>query len=274
MKKLLVTLIIIVAAAGLLIVVAPIAITIVIAFSADSVIRFPPSGFSLRWFDAFLTNNNLRNAFVLSLYLAVAAASCATVLATAAALGVAQLRKTSNSLFQVLFMAPLVFPNIVLGLALLIYFKQIGVPVFAGLLLAHIVITIPYVFRLVATQISTLDLSLHEASQSLRAGPFLTFRRVTLPLILPGLMAGWIFAFIISLGELNTALFLTSPRVKTLPIELFGYLLFEGEQLVVAAASALQIAVIILAMLAIEFTTGLSGRRSTDSAKPANPSAK
>jgi putative spermidine/putrescine transport system permease protein len=107
---------------------------------------------------------------------------------------------------------------------------------------------------------------LDEASQSLRAGPFQTFFRVTLPLILPGVLSGWIFAFIISLGELNTAIFLTSPFVKTLPIELFGYLQFDGDRTIVAAASTVQICLIIMAMVLIEMFTSVNMRRSVSPA--------
>jgi putative spermidine/putrescine transport system permease protein len=89
-----------------------------------------------------------------------------------------------------------------------------------------------------------------------------TFVKVTLPLIWPGVLAGWLFAFIVSLGELNMALFLTSPQSKTLPIEIFGFLQFEGNQLVVAAASMVQIALILVAMLLIESVKRAAARRT------------
>ena len=99
--------------------------------------------------------------------------------------------------------------------------------------------------------------ALEEAGQSLGAGPLSTLFLVTLPLIWQGVLSGWLFAFIVSFGELNTALFLSGPGLTTLPIEIFSYLQFEGSQLVVAAASTIQIALIVLMVAVIERVVGM-----------------
>jgi putative spermidine/putrescine transport system permease protein len=109
----------------------------------------------------------------------------------------------------------------------------------------------------VTASVLAVDPVLEEAGQSLRAGPITTFRLVTLPLIWPGIVSGALFAFILSLGELNTALFLTGPGVTTLPIEVFSYLQFQGGQLVIAAASAVQVGVILILVIAAERLVGL-----------------
>ncbi|HEY3565059.1 MAG TPA: ABC transporter permease subunit, partial [Casimicrobiaceae bacterium] len=88
--------------------------------------------------------------------------------------------------------------------------------------------------------------------------PLRTFFLVTLPLIWPGVLSGWLFAFIVSFGELNTALFLTGPGVTTLPIEIFSYLQFQGSQLVIAAASTVQIALIVILVAVIERVVGIA----------------
>ena len=111
--------------------------------------------------------------------------------------------------------------------------------------------------RAVSASVLAVDPVLEEASQSLRAGPFRTFLLVTMPLIWPGIVAGALFAFILSLGELNTALFLTGPGVTTLPIEIFSYLQFQGGQLVIAAASAVQVGLIVVLVVAVERLVGL-----------------
>jgi len=236
---------------------APILIVVVTAFSPTDYFQFPPPGFSLRWFVEFFRLDNMRNAFTLSLELALLSATIATVLGTLGALYLARRRGVVAGLLQSLFLAPLVFPTIILGLALLLLYKSLGVPVFPGLLLAHCVIGMPYCFRTVLASVQALDPALEEAGQSLGAGPLETLFLVTLPLIWQGVLSGWLFAFIVSFGELNTALFLSGPGLTTLPIEIFSYLQFQGSQLVIAAASTIQIVLIVLLVAGIERIVGM-----------------
>src|SRR5229473_2848757 len=182
-----------------LVIIGPIAIVVLAAFSPTEFFTFPPPGLSLRWFLEFFRLDNMRDAFALSLELALAAASLATVL-----------------------------------------------------------VGTPYCFRAVLTSLQVFDFTQEEAGQSLGAGPFRTFFLITLPQIWPGVLAGWFFALIVSFGELNTALFLTGPGQTTLPIEIFSYLQFQGSQLVIAAASALQIGLILVLIVAIERLVGLA----------------
>ncbi|MBI3707740.1 MAG: ABC transporter permease [Proteobacteria bacterium] len=235
----------------------PILVVVVAAFSPTDFFVFPPPGLSLRWFRAFFELDNMRGAFLLSIQVACLAASIATVLGTFAAIHVGRRRGAGAGLLQSVFMAPLVFPTIILGLALLLVFRTVGIPVLPGIVLAHIVVGLPYCFRSVLTSFQSFDPALEEAAQSLRASPLQTFLRVTLPLIRPGVLTGWLFAFIVSFGELNTSLFLTGPGYVTLPIEIFSYLQFEGGQLVVAAASTVQVALIVVLVLAVERLVGL-----------------
>jgi len=130
-------------------------------------------------------------------------------------------------------------------------------PALPGLMLAHAVIGAPYCFRSVYGGLQSLDPALEEAGASLGAGPLRSFFLVTLPLVWPTMLAGWLFAFIVSFGELNTAIFLTGPGTTTLPIEIFSYLQFQGSQLVIAAASALQVAMIVVMVAAIERVVGI-----------------
>lgn len=239
-------------------IVVPILIVVVAAFSPNDYFQFPPPGLSMRWFAEFFGLGNMRSAFALSVELALASATIATVLGTFAALFLARRGGALANVLQSLFVAPLVFPTIILGVALLLLYKTIGMPVFAGLLLAHCVVGMPYGFRTVLASAQALDPSLEEAGQSLGAGPLRTLVLVTLPLIWPGVLAGWLFAFIVSFSELNTALFLTGPGVTTLPIEIFSYLQFQGSQLVIAAASSVQIALIVLLVTVIERVVGIA----------------
>jgi putative spermidine/putrescine transport system permease protein len=244
-------------AIALALIIIPIAIVVVTAFSPLDYFEFPPRSLSLRWFVEFFRLENMRNAFVLSLELAVLAATLATIFGTMGALFLARRRGFIAGLLQSLFLAPLVFPTIILGVALLLLYKTVGMPVFPGLLLAHCIIGVPYGFRTVLASAQALDPALEEAGQSLGAGPLRTLFVITLPLVWQGVISGWLFAFIVSFGELNTALFLTGPGLTTLPIEIFSYLQFQGSQLVIAAASTLQVALIIVMVAVIERIVGI-----------------
>ncbi len=243
---------------ALLIILGPIAIVVLVSFSPSDFFAFPPRGLSLRWFREFFNLASMRGAYLLSLEVALAASLLATVLGTLASLYLARRRGTVVGLLNALFLSPLVFPTIIIGVALLLFYRRIGMPILPGLVLAHALIGTPYCIRSVLTSLQGFDVSLEEAGQSLGASPLRTFFLITLPLIRPGLLCGWLFAFIVSFGELNTALFLTGPGVTTLPIEIFAYLQFQGSQLVIAAASTLQICLIIVLVLTIERLVGIA----------------
>src|SRR5215204_5514151 len=219
-----------------LLVLGPILIVLVTALSPTEFFVFPPPSLSLRWFRAFFDNESLRDAFLRSLWLAALSCAVATVLGTMAALAIARRRGFAVTILPGLFLEPLMFP---------------------GLVIAHAILGTPFVVRAVSASVLAVDPVLEEASQSLRAGPFRTFLLVTMPLIWPGIIAGALFAFVLSLGELNTALFLTGPGVTTLPIEIFSYLQFPGGQLVIAAASAVQVGLIVVLVVAVERLVGL-----------------
>ncbi|MCW4115723.1 ABC transporter permease [Aurantimonas sp. MSK8Z-1] len=245
---------IVVIAMGLIL--GPIVIVLVLSFSSGNSLSFPPPGLSLQWFVEFFHAGQMRDAFLLSIGLAFAAACGSTLVGLLTALYTTRRRGIVGSILQTLAMAPLVFPALILGLALLLLYRTINMPVLPGLFVAHVVVCLPYAFRAVLTSLQSFDTRYEEAAHSLGAGPVRAFIRVTLPIIWPGVLSGWLFAFVVSFGELNTALFLTGPGVTTLPIEIFSYLQFQGNQLVVAAASALQVGVILLLLLAAERVIG------------------
>jgi putative spermidine/putrescine transport system permease protein len=240
----------------LVMILGPILVILLFAFSSAETLAFPPPGFSLRWFQAFFAIPEMRNAFVLSLWLAFASASLAGVLGLLAAVYASRRRGWLPNMLQMLFMAPLIFPTIILGLALLLLYRTVGVTTLPGLLIAHVVVCLPYAFRTIVAALQAFDTALEEAGQSLGAGPVKSFMLITMPIIWPALLSGWLFAFIVSFGELNAALFLTGPGIVTLPIEIFSYLQFQGSQLVVAAASALQVIMIVLILVLAERIIG------------------
>ncbi|MEW9586700.1 ABC transporter permease [Paraburkholderia sp. DGU8] len=224
----------------------PILIIVLYSFSSAESLVFPPPGLTLRWFHEFFVIAEMRSAFILSLVLALVAASASGVLGLLGAVYVSRRTGAWVNVLQTLFMAPLVFPTVILGLALLLLYRQLGIGTLPGLLIGHVVVCLPYAFRSVLSVLQSFDTALEEAGQSLGAGPMRSFLLITVPIIWPGILSAWLFGFIVSFGELNAALFLTGPGVTTLPIETFSYLQFQGSQLVVAAASTIQVLMIIV----------------------------
>ncbi|MEO8345640.1 MAG: ABC transporter permease [Betaproteobacteria bacterium] len=242
----------------LALVLGPILVIIGISFSPIDGFVFPTDGMSLRWYRAFLESDRLWGSFLFSFRVAITVAALSLILGTLAALTLARRSGGATSAMQALFVAPMVFPAIILGLAVLLFVRVLNAPLWSGLIIAHVLIGAPYCFRMVSGSMQAFDPILEEASQSLGAGPLRTFAYVIVPLIWPGMLAGALFAFIVSFGENNAALFLTAPGYSTMPIELLGFLQFPGNQLIVAAASTVQVGLIVLFILLMERLVGLA----------------
>lgn len=249
---------------ALLLIFAPILVVLLLAFNGSDSISFPPRSLSLRWFRAFLDSAEMRSAFELSFLLALLAATVSTLLALLGATYLARQRGRLAALLEMLFIAPLVFPTIILGLALLLLYRTLSMPLLAGLVVAHVVVCFPYSLRSIYAALQSFDWSLDEAALSLGASPWRVFMLVVIPIIWPSIMVGWMFAFIVSFGETNAVLFLAGPGVTTLPLEIFSYLQFQGDQLVVAAASALQVGVVVLFLLIAQQVLGTGNMVRTE----------
>ncbi|MCB1355167.1 MAG: ABC transporter permease [Maritimibacter sp.] len=206
----------------------PVLILVVNAFnSADTVGRW--EGASLRWFAAALDNAAFRSAALNSAIVALAAATLATGLATAAALAVTRGRpfKGQGGIFVVLNQ-PLLVPEIVFAIALMVVLAQIkqatGYQGLGYVIAAHTTFCIPFAFLPIRARLSGMDLTLETAAMDLYASRFYAFRRVTLPLLLPGILAGFMLAFVISLDNVVVSSFVKSPGQETLPTYLMGEL--------------------------------------------------
>ena len=157
-----------------------------------------------------------------------------------------------------LFTAPLLLPSIVLGLAILLVFvpaRLLGT--YAGIIIAHLIVTTPSVVRIMTTAFSTIPPSVEDAAAMLGASPLTVFRRVTLPLMLPGLVASAALSFLLSLDEVVITLFITGPRLRTLPVEIFKYVESQTDPMIAAVSVVLVAATLVIIML-IERTLGLS----------------
>ncbi|ANF57390.1 ABC transporter permease [Halotalea alkalilenta] len=241
----------------LLFLLAPLVVVILVSLTPEGYLSYPTNGVSLRWFRAILDNPQFIDAFYNSAVLAVLSASLATLIAVPAALAVARYRFKGRDALTTLFLSPLMIPQIVLGVAFLRFFTQLGVSgTFASLVAAHVVVVVPYTLRLVLASVVGLDREAERAAISLGASPWTSFRRVTLPMILPGVTGGWMLALIMSFDELTMTVFVASPGNTTLPVQMYNYIDQSVDPLI-ASVSAVIILITIAFMLLIDRLFGL-----------------
>jgi putative spermidine/putrescine transport system permease protein len=195
----------------------------VMSISPSTGLQFPPPGVSLRWYRTFFESPMWVNAALTSLQLAVAAVALATPLGTLAAFGLVRGRFPGRALAHALIMSPLIVPTVVTAIGMYFVFVRWRLAgSFVGLALAHTALSMPFVVVNVASALQNLDRSLELAALSLGARPIQAFRRVSLPLILPGVVAGALIAFASSWDEVVVAIFLSSPLTRTLPAVMWG----------------------------------------------------
>jgi putative spermidine/putrescine transport system permease protein len=236
---------------------APILIVCAVAFTPEGYLSLPTNGPSLRWFRAIGDYPEFVRAFRDSLWLAALSSTIAVLLSVPAALAIARYRFTGREAVLAFFMSPLMIPHVVLGIAFLRFFTTIGLGgTFIGLVLSHIVIVMPFALRLVLAASTGLDRAIEHAAVSLGASPFTMFRRVTLPLILPGVVSGWVLAFITSFDEVTMTVFIASPSTITLPVRMFLYIQDNIDPLVTSVSAALIFLTAIL-MVALDRLYGL-----------------
>ncbi|WP_342363735.1 ABC transporter permease [Terrarubrum flagellatum] len=235
----------------------PVVVVVLAAFSTTSYLTIPPQGLTLAWFGKVLSDPNYLSAIRMSFFLALG--STAISLGIGAAAAYALFRKTlpGSEAITSLLMAPLIFPAVVIGVALLQFYSMTGLRgSLPGLLMAHVVITAPYVVRSVLASLAGVNLATEEAARVLGASGIEAFRLITLPLIRPGLVAGALFAFITSLDNVPVTIFLISANQTTLPVLIFTSVEM-GVDPSVAAISTLLIIVTGFVLLLAERRVGL-----------------
>ena len=210
-------------ALGLAFLYLPIAILVIYSFN-DSQLVTVWGGWSLRWYRDLFSDPALLDAALISLAIAILSASAATVLGTLAALALARMgRFRGRTLFTGMVYAPLVMPEVITGLSLLLLFVAIDLDRgFWTVTIAHTTLTMCFVAVVVQSRLATFDVSLEEAAMDLGCPPLRTFLTVTLPVIWPAVAAGWMLAFTLSLDDLIIASFTTGPGATTLPIRIYS----------------------------------------------------
>jgi putrescine transport system permease protein len=197
----------------------PIVLLVIYSFNASKLVTVW-AGFSTKWYVALLSDQAMQDAAWVTLRVALISASVATVLGTMAAVALVRYtRFRGRLLFSAMIYAPLVMPDVIIGLSLLLLFVAIGLDRgFFTIVLAHITFSMCFVAVVVQSRLLTFDRSLEEAAMDLGAPPVRTFFLITLPIILPAVVSGWMLAFTLSLDDLVVASFTSGPGATTLPM--------------------------------------------------------
>jgi len=236
----------------------PIVVVVALAFSADNFILFPPSDYSLRWFRQLASHASLLNAVLLSAQIACVVTALSLAIGVPAALALDKTQFRGQEALKNLFLAPLLLPTLIVGLALLLFFTPLRLTAtLPGLVLGHMTVTLPFVIRMMTTAFSTLPDDIEAAAATLGARPWRVIWRVTLPLATPGLIACAALSFLLSFDETVISLFLSGPRASTLPVEMVRYVEGRTDPLV-AALSVILIVATLIVVIVVERLVGVA----------------
>jgi putative spermidine/putrescine transport system permease protein len=240
---------------GLLVIVfliGPSLVIVPMGFTSAKILSFPPPSLSLQWYEKLFTDPRWTAGFVNSFQVATLSAILATILGTLGALGLSRGRFPGKGFASLIVLSPLVVPVVVIAIgmfSLFVRFKLTGS--LAGLVLAHTALAIPFVVVSVTTSLRTMDRNLEAAAANLGASPTRTFRHITLPLILPGVLAGALFAFLSSWDEVVVAIFLTTTKFRTLPAVMWEQVRQVVDPTVAAVATVLLVVTTVVLALAL-----------------------
>ncbi|GAB5507016.1 MAG: ABC transporter permease [Rhizobiaceae bacterium] len=238
---------------GAFYVIAPLAIVVLNSFSSVAYSVFPPEGFSPRWYINLFDQEAFYLAALRSVILALAATTVAMIVGTMAAYSIVRYRRRWADLAKAALLSPIVLPNIVLGVAVFMFFIRIGMyGTYFSLVATHVVVVLPFVTAVLTAALANYDWTLQEAAMDLGAGPVRTFFRITMPQISISMVVSALFAFVTSFDQVETTLFLVRAGDNTLPIEMFLYLQKWQDPTIAALSSVLiAFALMIVAVLSI-----------------------
>ena len=246
-----------IAAAVMVFILAPLVVTVAISVGTSPFAAFPPRGFTLDWYLQVLTDPEFQASLGFSTSLAVGATGGALALGVPAAFALARHEFPGRAAASAALLSPLIFPVLITGVALLQMFATLNsnnTPV--NMLLAHVLVTMPYVVRTVSASLALADISLEDAARTLGAGRWRLFRRITVPQIAPGLAAGALFAFMVSFDNFPISLWLADAQHNPVPILVFQRIanVFDPS---IAAISSLMIVLAMAIVVALERVIGL-----------------
>jgi putative spermidine/putrescine transport system permease protein len=246
-----------VAGATMLFILAPLLVTVAISFETTTFVSFPPRGFTLGWYGRVLADAEFRQSLAFSTLLALSATAGAMLLGVPAAFALARHDFPGRSAAASALLSPLIFPVLITGVALLQLFATLNASSTAlNMLIAHVLVTMPYVVRTVSGSLLLADTALEDAARTLGAGRWTVFRRITVPQIAPGLAAGGLFAFMISFDNFPISLWLADAQHNPIPLLVFQRIanVFDPS---IAAISTLMIVLSMGIVVAMERAIGL-----------------
>jgi len=247
-------------AAVLAFLIAPIIVVIPLSFNANAYFSYPMSGFSLQWYELVFSSPEWRRAAMNSFIVGLSATAIATVLGTLAAMGLSRPSFPLRSLIMPFLVSPMIIPIVVVAVSLYLVFSPLGlVNTYAGLILAHAALGTPFVVITVTATLMSFDRNLTKAAANLGASPWTAFRRVMLPLIMPGVATGAIFAFATSFDEVIVTLFLAGAEQRTIPRQMWTGIRDQINPSILALAALLTVFAVLLFM-AIDWLGGRSAR--------------
>jgi putative spermidine/putrescine transport system permease protein len=230
----------VICATVLLFLIAPILVIMPLSFNAEPYFTYPMPGLSLRWYEDFFTNDRWTLALKTSVIVGVSVTILATALGTLAALGLSRANFPARALIMSVLISPMVVPVIISAVGMYFFYTRIGMSnTLPGLVLAHTALATPFVVIVVTATLSGFDHTLTRAGASLGAPPPTVFFKVILPLILPGVISGALFAFVTSFDEVVVVLFLAGPEQRTLPKQMFSGIREMISPTITAAATLL-----------------------------------
>jgi putative spermidine/putrescine transport system permease protein len=233
---------------------APTIIVLITSLTPSESLKFPPPGLSLRWYYALVDADQMQRAAWNSLVIAFWTTLIAVVLGTAASIGLARSKSKWVKGADLLFMSPLLLPALAFGFAALVYINKLGLaPSITLLVLGHVIVCVPFVLRTTIASLSQLDPSLLDASHSLGGSQWMTFRRVILPLIAPGVGSGAFLCFMASFDNVPVSLFLADERTEVLPIHLWQQIDTNLDVRTAAASGVIVIFTLVLMLVAERF---------------------
>lgn len=238
----------------LIFLIGPFLIIVAASFSAGDTLAFPPQGFSVKWILKVFTVESFRDSFVMSMILAIGGTFAALLLGIPAAYAMSRYKLPLSETVRTMVSAPIIVPGIIVGLALLRYFVvPIGLSITLALFLAHTALILPYAVRVVSASLNNLRSDIEEAAVLLGSSRLGAFFRVVLPNIRGGILSAFILGFVTSFNQVPVSLFLSGPGVRTLPIDMLGYMEIVFDPSIAALSSLLAFLSIGIVFLAERF---------------------
>ncbi|MEA5455430.1 ABC transporter permease [Sinomonas sp. JGH33] len=237
---------------------APLLVVVVTSFSSNQYLSFPPQGFTLKWYEVLPDESIFVNGMQVSLIVAVSVTLITLAIGVPAALALERFEFKGKGAILSLFLSPLLVPSIVLALGLVLILSPMRLTnTYEGIIIGHVAITFPFVVRTTMMSLATTDTSCEAAARILGAGPWTVFRRITLPIIQPGVIAGGVIAFIVSFDEAVISLFVAQSGLPTLPVQVLRYVENSAD----AAVAALSVILILISLAVVVIVERVMGLR-------------